>query len=131
LQIFERENQTISIKELEIGKENFQHSLNTAGQVNFRKVDQDNYILEEDDFEYSTEKLDIKHKGIGDEEIDCFSKELKDIAKRVSVINSRIKSSLGQSPANYMKPSLDIISDKWSYFTSLVDDIKHNYLHDR
>jgi hypothetical protein len=127
----ERENQTISIKESEIGKKNFQHSLNTALQVGFSKVDNNNYILEEDDFDYSNEKLDIKYKGLADEEIDCISKELKDIAKRVSIINSRIELSLGQSPAKYMKPSLAIISDKLSYFTTLIDDIKHDYIHDR
>jgi hypothetical protein len=127
----ERENQTISIKGSEIGKKNFQHSLNTALQVGFSKVDNNNYILEEDDFDYSNEKLDIKYKGLADEEIDCISKELKDIAKRVSIINSRIDLSLGQSPAKYMKPSLAIISDKLSYFTTLIDDIKHDYIHDR
>jgi hypothetical protein len=63
----ERENQTISIKGSEIGKKNFQHSLNTALQVGFSKVDNNNYILEEDDFDYSNEKLDIKYKGLADE----------------------------------------------------------------
>ena len=127
----ERENQTITIKESEIGQKNFQHSLNTALQVGFRKVDNDNYILKEDDFDYSNEKLDIKYKGLEDEEIEGICIELKAIARNVSVINSKIELSLGQFPANYMKPSLDIISDKLSYFTTLIDDIKHEYIYDR
>lgn len=124
----ERENQTISIKESEIGQKNFQHSLNTALQVGFSKVDNNNYILEEDDFDYSNEKLDIKYKGLVDEEIEGICTELKAIARKVSVINSTIELSLGQFPANYMKPSLDVISDKLSYFTTLIDDIKHDHI---
>ncbi len=27
-----------------------------------------------------------------------------------------------------MKPSLDVISDKLSYFTTLIDDIKHDHI---
>lgn len=62
--------------------------------------------------------------------IEDICKELKAIAKKVSFINSKIELSLGQSPANYMKLSLDVISDKLSYFTTLIDDIKHDYIQD-
>ena len=124
----ERENQTISIKESEIGQKNYLNSLNTALQVGFKTIDKDNYILEEANFDFSNEKLDIKYNGLKDNELADISKELKAIARKVSVINSKIELSLGQSPANYMQPSLNIISDKLSYFTTLLDDIKHDYI---
>lgn len=125
---FERENQTISIKLSEIGQKNYLNSLSTALKVGFSIVDKDNYILEEADFDYSNEKLDITYKGLADEEIEGICTELKAIARKVSVINSNIELSLGQFPANYMKPSLDVISDKLSYFTTLIDDIKHDHI---
>ena len=127
----ERENQTISIKESEIGQKNYLNSLNTALQVGFSAIDKHNYILEEAVFDYSNEKLDIKYSGLEDNELEDISAELKAIARKVSVINSKIELSLGQSAANYMKPSLNIISDKLSYFTTLLDDIKHEYIYDR
>lgn len=125
---FERENQTISIKLSEIGQKNYLNSMTTALKVGFNKVDEDNFILDEDDFDFSNEKLDIKYNGLEDNEIDGISKELKAIARKVNVINSKIELSLGQFPANYMKPSLDVISDKLSYFTTLIDDIKHDHI---
>jgi hypothetical protein len=125
---FERENQTISIKLSEIGQKNYLNSMTTALKVGFNKVDGDNFILDEDDFDFSNEKLDIKYNGLEDNEIDGISKELKAIARKVSVINSKIELSLGQFPANYMKPSLDVISDKLSYFTTLIDDINHDHI---
>jgi len=124
----ERENQTISIKESETGQKNYLNSLNTALKVGFRTIDKDNYILEEGNFDFSNEKLDIKYNGLKDNELEDISTELKAIARKVSVINSKIELSLGQSPANYMQPSLDIISDKLSYFRTLLDDIKHEHI---
>ena len=124
----ERENQTISIKESETGQKNYLNSLNTALKVGFRTIDKDNYILEEGNFDFSNEKLDIKYNGLKDNELEDISTELKAIARKVSVINSKIELSLGQSPAKYMKPSLAIISDKLSYFRTLLDDIKHDHI---
>ena len=87
-------------------------------------------LIKEHDFDFSNEELDIRYKGLEDDEIEDICKELKAIAKKVSFINSKIELSLGQSPANYMKLSLDVISDKLSYFTTLIDDIKHDYIQD-
>lgn len=125
---FEREELNISINELEIGKKNYNASKNTALQVGFKKVDDTAFILEEHDFDFSNENLDIKHEGLSDGDIEDISKELKAIAKKVSVINSKIELLLGQSPSNYSTPSLDDISYKLSYFTTLLDDIKHDYI---
>lgn len=123
-----REALNISINELEIGKKNYDNSLITALKVGFKKVDDKNFILEQNDFDFSNEELDINHKGLSDVEIEDICKELKAIAKKVSIINSKLEISLGQSPANYMTPSLDDMSHKLSYFTTLLDDIKHDFI---
>lgn len=128
--VVEREELMISINELQIGKDNYDNSLNTALKVGFKKVDDTTFILVGNDFDFSNEKLAIKHNGLRDGEIEDICKELKAIAKKVSVINSKIELSMGQSPSNYMKPSLDVISDKLSYFTTLINDIKHDDIHD-
>jgi hypothetical protein len=108
-------------------KKNYNASKNTALQVGFKKVNDTTFILEENDFDFSNENLDINHEGLSDGEIEDISKELKAIAKKISVINSKIELSLGQSPSNYSTPSLDDISYKLSYFTTLLDDIKNDY----
>ncbi|GGA88042.1 hypothetical protein GCM10008015_30780 [Flavobacterium palustre] len=126
--IVEREELNITINELEIGKENYDNSLSTALKVGFKKVDDTTFILEEYDFDFSNEELDIKYQGIEDDEIEDICTELKAIAKKLSVINSKIELSLGHSPAAYMRPSLDDMSHKLSYFTTLIDDVKHDYL---
>lgn len=126
--VVEREELNILINELEIGTENYDNSLNTALKVGFKKVDDTNFILEENDFDFSNEELDIKHKGLSDAETEDICKELKAIAKKVSVINSKIELSLGQTPSNYMKPSLDDMSYKLSYFPTLINDIKHDFI---
>lgn len=128
--VVERKKLNISINELEIGKINYKDSSNTALKVGFKKVDDKSFILEENDFYFSNEKLDIKYKGLEDDEIEDICKELKAIARKVSVINSKIELSTGQSPSNYMKPSLDDMSYKLSYFTTLIDDIKHDFIQD-
>jgi hypothetical protein len=124
----DREELKITINGLEIGKENYENSSSTALNLGFKKVDEKSFVLEEKDFDFSNEKLDVKHKGLEYDEMENIRKELQDIAKKVSVINSTIELSLGKSTGNYMKPSLDIISDKLSYFTTLMDDIKHDYI---
>lgn len=126
--ITEREEINISINDLEIGKKNYEASMRTALKVGFKKVDDKNFLLEKHDFDFSNEELDIKYKGLSDGGIEDICKELKAIAKKVSVINSKIELFMGQSSSNYMKPSLDDISFKLSYFTSLIDDIKHDYI---
>jgi hypothetical protein len=126
----EREELNISINELEIGKENYDNSLSTALKVGFKKVDDTTFILEQNDFDFSNENLDIKYKGLEDDEIEDICKELKDVAKKISIINSKIELFMGHSPIKYMKPSLDDMSYKLSYFTSLIDDIKHDYIQD-
>lgn len=126
--VVEKEELTISINKLQLSKENYDNSLNTALKVGFKKVDDTTFILEEHDFDFSNEKLDIKHVGLADGEIEAIYKELKAIAKKVSIINSKLEISLGQSPANYMTPSLDVMSHKLSYFTALLDDIKHDFI---
>lgn len=128
--IAEREELKISINELEISKKNYDASMRTALNIGFKKIDDKNFILVENDFDFSNEELDIKYKGLSDGEIEDICKELKEIAKKVSVINSKIELTFGHSPAKYMKPSLDDISFKLSYFTSLIDDIKHDYIQD-
>ncbi|MBU0942096.1 MAG: GNAT family N-acetyltransferase [Bacteroidetes bacterium] len=128
--IVEREELKISINELEIGKKNYEASMSTALKVGFKKIDDKTLILKENDFDFSNENLDIRHEGLSDGEIEDISKELIAIAKKVSVINSKIELLLGQSPSNYSTPSLDDISYKLSYFTTLLDDIKHNYIHE-
>ncbi|UFH34432.1 GNAT family N-acetyltransferase [Flavobacterium acetivorans] len=128
--VVEREELKISINGLEIGNENYDNSLSTALKVGFKKVDDTTYILEERDFDFSNEELDIKYKGLADDEIEGICKELNAIAKKVSIINSKIELSMGQSPSTYMKPSLDDMSYKLSYFTTLIDDIKHDYIQD-
>lgn len=126
--IAEREEINISINEFEIGKKNHEASMSTALKVGFKKIDDKNFILEENDFDFSDEKLDMKYNGLSDGEMEGICTELKAIAKKVSSINSKIELSFGHSPAAYMRPSLDVISDKLSYFTSLIDDIRHDYL---
>jgi hypothetical protein len=126
--VAEREELNISINELEIGKKNYDNSLSTALKVGFKKIDDKNFILEQNDFDFSNENLDIKYKGLEDDEIEDISKELKAIAKKVSVINSKIELSLGHSPSTFMEPSLDDMSYKLSYFTTLIDVIKHDYI---
>jgi hypothetical protein len=124
----DNEELIVIINEFEIGKKNFENSSGTAFKVGFEKVDNKRFVLVKNDFDFSNEKLHIKYNGLEDDEIEDISTELKAIARKVSVINSKIELSLGQSPANYMKPSLDIISDKLSYFTTLLDEIKHDYI---
>jgi hypothetical protein len=124
----EREELKITINQLEIGKENYENSSSTALNLGFKKVDEKSFVLEEKDFDFSNEKLDVKHKGLEYNEMENIRKELQDIAKKVSVINSTIELSLGKSTGNYIKPSLDNISDKLSYFTTLMDDIKHDFI---
>lgn len=124
----EREELNISINELEIGKKNYNASKNTALQVGFKKIDDTTFNLEVHDFDFSNEELDIKYKGLADDEIEGICKELNAIAKKVSIINSKIELSLGQSPSNYSAPSLDDMSYKLSYFTTLLDDMKHDYI---
>lgn len=126
--IVEREELKISINELAIGKEHFANSLNTALKIGFKKVDNSTFILKENDFDFSNEELDIKYKGLSDGEIEDISTELKGIAKKVSVINSKIELHLGQTPSSYMKPSLSEMSSKLRYFTTLIDGIKHDYI---
>ena len=128
--VVEREELKISINELEISNKNYEASMRTALNVGFKKIDNKTFILKEHDFDFSNEELDIRYKGLEDDEIEDICKELKAIARKVNVINSKIELSLGQSPANYMKLSLDVISDKLSYFTTLIDDIKHDYIQD-
>lgn len=126
--IVEREQLKISINELQISKKNYDASMRTALKVGFKKVDDTTFILVKNDFDFSNEELDIKYKGLEDDEIEGICKELKAIAKKVSVINSKIELSLGHSPSTYMEPSLDDMSYKLSYFTSLIEDIKHDYI---
>lgn len=126
--IVEREELKISINELTIGKEQYENSLKTALKVGFKKVDNSTFILKENDFDFSNEELDIKYKGLSDGEIEDISIELKAISKKVSVINSKIELHLGQTPSSYMKPSLSEMSFKLRYFTSLIDEIKHDHV---
>lgn len=129
--VAEREELNISINELEIGKKNYDNSSSTALKVGFKKVDDKSFVLINNDFYLKNKNLDIKYKGLEDDEIEDICKELQDIAKRVSVINSKIELSFGKSPSIYMKqPSLADMSYKLSYFTILIDDIKHDYIQD-
>lgn len=71
--------------------------------------------------------MDIIYNGLGEYEIDDICKELKVIARKVSVINSKIELSLGQYSSTYMKPSLNIVSGKLSYLTTQIYNIKPDY----
>jgi hypothetical protein len=86
--VAEREELNISINELEIGKKNYDNSLSTALKVGFKKIDDKNFILKQNDFDFSNENLDIKYKGLVDDEIEDICKELRDVAKKISIINS-------------------------------------------
>jgi len=126
--VAEREELNISINELEIGKKNYDNSLSTALKVGFKKIDDKNFILKQNDFDFSNENLDIKYKGLVDDEIEDICKELRDVAKKISIINSKIELYTAHSPVKYMKPSLDDMSYKLNYFTTLLDDIKHDFI---
>lgn len=77
--IVEREELKISINELAIGKEHFANSLNTAMKVGFKKVDNSTFILKENDFDFSNEELDIKYKGLTNDQIKEISKKIRAI----------------------------------------------------
>lgn len=81
----EREELNISISELEIGKKNYNASMSTALKAGFKKVDDKSLILEEKDFDFSNDEIDIKYKGLTNDQIKEISKELKGIVKKVSV----------------------------------------------
>lgn len=77
--IVEREELKISINELEIGKKNYEASMSTALKVGFKKVDNSTFILKENDFDFSHEELDIKYKGLTNDQIKEISKKIRSI----------------------------------------------------
>lgn len=125
--IQEKEELNITINELEIGKDNYKNSSGTALKVGFKKVDDKSFVLVEKDFDFSNEKLEIKHKGLEDVEIEGICKELKAIARKVSVINSKIELSLGKQIEEYSKPSLNEIANKLAYLKGAFKDMKYDF----
>lgn len=74
-----REELNISINELEIGKKNYEASMSTALKVGFKKIDDKTLILKENDFDFSHEELDIKYKGLTNDQIKEISKKIRAI----------------------------------------------------
>ena len=131
LYIFEyldRAEQKISINIDEIGIKNYNASNNTAINVGFSKLDDNNFIINYDVIDYSLSDLNLIHNGLDDKEVEKQLKELELAAKKIFQINSKIEMSYGIKTETYLKPSLDEISRKISYFKTVIEDIQHDYI---
>lgn len=124
----DRDQQKISINIDEIGIKNYNASNNTAINVGFSKIDNNNFIINYDDIDYSLSDLNLIHIALDDKEVEKQLKELELAAKKIFQINSKIEMSFGVKTETYLQPSLSEISRKISYFKTVIDDIKHDYI---
>ena len=124
----DRDEQKISIDIDETGIKNYNSSLNCALKVGFKKIDDKNLLIDIDDFDFSNLDMKLVHNGLDENEIQNELLELELAAKKVYQINSKIEMSFGVKTENYLKPSLDEISRKISYFKTVIEDIQHDYI---
>lgn len=124
----DRDEQKISINVNESGINSYNSSLNCALNVGFKKIDDNNLIIDADAFNFSNVDMKLIHNGMNENEIQKKLLELESLAKKIYQINSKIEMSFGVKTNTYLNPSLDELSSRVSNFKTAINDIQHDYI---
>ncbi len=122
-----RSEQKISIKQNEIGEQNYQNSLKVALSVGFKQIDDENLVIDYNSVNEEDCQLDYQNKGLTDDELEVINKEIIAISKRLYQINSTIEFAFGTQIEEYVSPPLTERVNSITFLKPVFRDMKYDF----
>ncbi|MGO2358965.1 MAG: hypothetical protein ACTH6S_08625 [Mesonia sp.] len=103
-------------------------SANVAKKVGFKNITDFDYVLYEDQFDFTNKNLSIKYPSLLKDDYESLQDEIKEISTRLQQIHTQLEFSTGLKMEKYQKPSLDEIADILAIRRWSLEDMYHDHL---